>query len=500
MKKTAFILALILTFISHAQTLTTSNLPIVIINTPGSAAIPDEPKIGASMAIINNANGVNNVTDTPTEYNGNIGIETRGNSTQDFEKKTYSIELRTNTDADTSVNLMQMGKEEDWILHAMVIDKSQVRIPLTNQLMERMGHYAPEGKYVEVILNGNYRGTYLLMEKIKRDDDRVDIAKLQEIDISGDEVTGGYILRIDWLDEDETEGFQSNHNSQGNIPMTFQWYYPKANNIQPQQATYIQNWMAEFEEAFFTSNYTNSQNKPYTDYIKINTFTDFLIINELSKNSDGYKLSSYVHKEKESKGGRLRAGPIWDFDQTYGHSDVCSNSDYTGWTYLQNQDGCEDLESMPMWWQRFMGNDIFKNRLKCRWETLRQGPLHRDSIFDRIDADTAYLSQALSRNFQRWDFLGQQIWAQPQPIPSTYAGEIILLKTWIANRLDWMDANMPGDCSQDTYVGVNELNDLEIELYPNPAQSYFNISAPTNSDIVVYNSAGQIIFAKRTTS
>ena len=106
--------------------------------------------------------------------------------------------------------------------------------------------------------------------------------------------------------------------------------------------------MASFEDAVFSPSYSNTSGIRYTEYIDINSFTDFLLINELSKNSDGYKLSSYLYKDKDSKGGKLVAGPIWDFDQTYGVSEVCSNYDYTGWTYMQSQNDCEDLESMPM--------------------------------------------------------------------------------------------------------------------------------------------------------
>jgi len=161
----------------------------------------DEPKIESSMGIIYNGPGViNNINDSLNHYNGNIGIETRGNSTQGFDKKTYSIELRDMLNQDTSVNLLGMGKEEDWILHAMVIDKSQVRIPMSSYFFQRMGHYAYKWRYVELIINNEYRGLYILTEKIKRDDDRVDISKLDDDDLLGDSVTGGYILRIDWLD------------------------------------------------------------------------------------------------------------------------------------------------------------------------------------------------------------------------------------------------------------------------------------------------------------
>ncbi|MCR9253531.1 MAG: CotH kinase family protein, partial [bacterium] len=346
------------------QTLTTSNLPIVIIDTQ-QQDIPDEPKINATMGIIyNGPDQTNNINDSFNHYNGNIGIESRGNSTQDFDKKSYSVELWDEFGEDISLPLLGMGEEEDWILHSMVIDKSHVRIPMTFYFAQKMGHYASNWRYVELVINGEYRGLYILTEKIKRDQNRVDISKLKEDDLSGDQLTGGYILRIDWLDD--PEGFESQYNSQGGEPMLFQWYYPRARDIKPEQAEYIENWIGNFEDALFSSTYRNENGERYTDLIDLDSFVDFLLINELSKNSDGYKLSSYIHKDRDSKGGKLVAGPIWDFDQTYGVSEVCSNSDYTGWTYLQNQEDCEDLESMPMWWQRMMNDSHFQNRMRCR--------------------------------------------------------------------------------------------------------------------------------------
>lgn len=473
------------------QILTASNHPIIIINS-GGVTIPDEPKIDASMGIIYNGPGVvNNVSDSFNHYNGNIGIETRGNSTQGFDKKTYSIETRSLANQDSSVVLLGMGKEEDWILHAMVIDKTQLRIPFSFYLSQRMGHYAPNWRYVELIVDGSYRGLYILTEKIKRDNDRVDIAKLDSDDLAGDSVTGGYILRIDWLDN--PQGFESNYNSQGGIPMFYQWYYPKAANILPQQSVYIESWMDTFEEALFAPNYTNSQGIRYTDYINVNSFTDFLLINELSKNSDGYKLSSYVHKDKDSKGGKLVAGPIWDFDQSYGVSDVCSNDDYTGWTYLQNQNGCEDIETMPMWWQKMMTDSLFQNHLKCRWEDFRGNFLHIDSVDNWINTDTTLISEAIARNFTMWnDFIGNSIWAEPLPIPQSYSEEIVYLQTWISNRIDWIDANIPGTCTSTSILEVSEIQN-PITITPNPTYDRITIQHSEPIIVEVMNANGKKI-------
>lgn len=296
---------------ADCQNFTQSNLPIVVINTDEND-IPDEPKIEATMGIIDNGVGIINFLSDPfNNYDGNIGIETRGNSTQGFDKKTYTVELWDEPEEEISAPLLGMGGEEDWILHAMVIDKTQLRIPMSFDIFRNMGHYAANYRYVEVVLNGEYRGVYILTENIKRDDDRVDIAKLDSDDIAGDSLTGGYILRMDWLwDAEEEDILESEYESQGEIPMSYQWYYPKTNNIQPEQKEYITNYIHDFEDAVFAPDFTNADGLLYTDYIDLNSFVDFLIINEFSKNADGYKLSSYLHKDKDSKGGKLTAGPI----------------------------------------------------------------------------------------------------------------------------------------------------------------------------------------------
>ncbi len=163
---------------SFAQTFTSSNLPIVIINTNGFA-IADEPKITADMGIIHNGVGVrNNLIDPQNNYNGKIGIEVRGSSSQMFPKKQYSIELRDGLGAGVAASLLGMPVEEDWVLFAPYNDKSLMRDVLAYKLARDMGRYAPRTRYCEVVLNGDYLGIYILMEKVKRDKNRVDIANL----------------------------------------------------------------------------------------------------------------------------------------------------------------------------------------------------------------------------------------------------------------------------------------------------------------------------------
>ncbi|MEO0404359.1 MAG: CotH kinase family protein, partial [Bacteroidota bacterium] len=298
---------------------------------------------------------------------------------------------------------------------------------------------------------------------------------------------------------DDPQGFESDYESLSEDPMFYQWYYPKAENIQPQQAQYIQDWMGLFEDAVFSNDYTNQNGDRYTDLINVTSFTDFLLINELSKNADGYKLSSYLHKDKDSNGGLLNAGPIWDFDQTYGSSLVCSTHVPDGWTYQQNQDGCEDLESMPAWWDRMMNDPVFTNHLACRWELFRSTIWAEDSINNWIDEHRNLISAAIDRNYEQWDdVIGESIWIEPDPIPETYDEEITVLKSWISQRLAWMDANMPGNCQEDVINNIEgDLEDIQLSPYPNPFQSFITLQLEEPMDIWIRNITGQEVYRTR---
>jgi archaellum component FlaF (FlaF/FlaG flagellin family) len=180
-----------------AQTLTSSNLPIITINTNGQE-IPDDPKITADMGIIFNGEGVrNNMTDPLNHYNGKIGIEIRGQSSQMFPMKSYSVELRTATGSSQDKSLFGMPKEADWVLYAPYTDKTLMRNFLAYTLSNELGRWAAHCRFVEVVINGDYKGIYVFMERIKRGSGRVNITKMATTDISDDGVTGGYIFSLD---------------------------------------------------------------------------------------------------------------------------------------------------------------------------------------------------------------------------------------------------------------------------------------------------------------
>ncbi len=173
-----------------------SNLPILVIDT-GGHDIPNEPKLDAHMGIIYNGPGQrNNLSDPLNHYDGFIGIELRGNASLMFPKKPYLFETRDELGENLNVPLLGMPAENDWILRAAYIDRTLLRDALAYEMVRRTGQWASRTRHVELVINGGYRGVYVLVESIKPDDDRLDIVRLDPTDISGDALTGGYIYDI----------------------------------------------------------------------------------------------------------------------------------------------------------------------------------------------------------------------------------------------------------------------------------------------------------------
>jgi len=235
-------------FASTAQPFTSSNLPIIVINTNGQTIL-DDPKITADMGIIYNGPGIrNNTTDAFNHYNGKIGIEIRGQSSQMFPMKSYGFELRDNAGNSQEKILFGLPKESDWILYAPYTDKTLMRNFLAYTMSREMGHWASNCIFVEVVINGDYKGIYVFMEKIKRGSGRVPITKMATTDVTGDAVTGGYIFSLD----KEPNGWFSSYatpNSTNGNKRQFSYVYPKVENMVQQQKDYIKSYVDSFENA-----------------------------------------------------------------------------------------------------------------------------------------------------------------------------------------------------------------------------------------------------------
>lgn len=460
--------------------LSISNLPIIIIDSDGKN-IPNDPRIIAQMGIVYNGEGVlNRVSDAFNEYSGRISIELRGSSSLWFDKKSYSLETQDSIGENLNVPILGMPKENDWILYGPYSDKSLIRNALAYNLGLNIMEWAPRTRFCELIINNRYLGIYLFCEKIKRDKNRVDISKLTSKDTVGGDLTGGYIIKID----KETgagagKGWISPYkpNNGYNQQILFQYHYPKARNIQAEQSIHIREYIYSFEKSLKSTDFMDSVSG-YRKYIDVNSFIDFFIINEVSKNIDGYRLSSFLFKDRDSKGGKLFMGPLWDFNLGFGNANYCDGSNITGFSYLFNNECSDDGFLVPFWWERFLEDSVFKTSLKNRWDELRSGPLHEDSIMYYTDSLKSLLNEPVKRNFQKWRILGHYLWPNSY-VGNTYSQEIDYLKRWIKNRLVWLDHNLPVRDKDDTELTRNN----RYLIYPNPFNDNIKIDIGSNMNL-----------------
>jgi subtilisin-like proprotein convertase family protein len=446
--------------------ITESDLPIVVINTNGTE-IMNEPKVMATMGIIDNGPGNMNHTGDPfNDYDDHIGIEIRGNSSTMFQKKSYGFELWDNTGDEITEPLLGMPSESDWILSASYSDKSLLNNPLTFDLAQRMGRYAPRWRHVEVLLNGAYIGVYALMEKIKRDGDRVDIAKLQPQDTIGDDLTGGYIFKLDWSQGSNAAYWTSEFdppNASGDQTVEFLVDYP--NEPLPQQTAYIESYTDSFEYALHDNDLLDTVTG-YRHFMDVSSAIDFFLVNEFARNVDGYRLSTFLYKDKDSNGGKLTFGPLWDFDLAFANANYCDGSTVEGWCYLF-ADVCNgDGKLPPFWWNRFMEDPVFTDSLRCRWENLRDNVFSIPRLDAWCDSMSSLLAIGQQHNFTLYPILGTWVWPNPEPLPTSYTGEIDEIKNWMHARWQWLDDNIPGHCAD---VGIVEQRNTPAPIaFPNP--------------------------------
>ena len=483
MKKVQLLVfCLLILFGIDAQLLTSSNLPVIVINT-GGQTIPDEPKITADMGIINNGAGVrNNLSDPFNHYNGKIGIEIRGQSSQMFPMKSYSIELRDIAGNSQDKSLFGLPKESDWVLYAPYNDKTLMHNFLAYTMASEMGHWSANCRYVEVVIDGDYKGIYVFMEKIKRNSGRVNIPKMNTTDIAGDAVTGGYLFSIDKEANAWFSAYATN-NSTNAQRIQYSYIYPKPDVIVPEQKNYIKSYVDSFENVLHGLQYQDKQSG-WRRFADESSFIDYFIVNEVNRNVDAYRLSSFFYKDRQSKGGKIIAGPVWDYDLAFRNANYCNGSDITGWAYQFNSVCPQDYWQVPFWWDKFMSDTAFQSNLKCRWKQLRQTSLGFSHFNLLIDSIVTLTNEARQRHFQRWPVLGKYIWPNPQPIPVTYDEEISVLKSWIANRLTWIDGAIPntGACFE---YPPNADASVMISFFPNPVLHQLVVSIQTRVNQVV---------------
>ncbi len=471
-----------------------SLLPLIIINTSGQW-IPHIPeKIKVDFGIVDNGPGnYNNPTD-PYQYFGKAGLGVHGSSSAMFDKKNYGLETWTMTGTDISLDTTLLGlpRENDYILYGPYPDKSLLRNYIMYFLGNDIGQYAPRTRMCELYLDGDYRGFYLLIEKVKRNKNRVNIKKLETTDNAGIKLTGGYIIKIDRTGANYTDGWYSPDSLYLKTKIFFVFDYPKSTDMLLVQKQYIQNKVTFFEKLLRAANFTDPV-YGYRSVIDSKSFAEHLILSEFCKNVDAYCYSTFFYKDRDDVDPRIHMGPIWDYDLAFGNANYEGASDIVGWEYKYPKPG------QTFWWQRLVSDPWFANLTKCRYEELRKTALNSDSIDLVIDNAIIKMGPAVTRNFNRWQIHGIWIWPN-NFVGATYEADVNYLKQWIRDRGAWMDNNMPGVCTPDNTSQELTLSG-SIRAYPNPAAGNINIEiqCPVSEDVLleVFNVYGQLIYVKQ---
>ena len=415
-----------------AQNFTDSNLPIVVIETDGGANIPDEPKVLGTMKIIWHQDGSRNYLsdiDNPEflNYDGRIGIERRGSSSQNFSKKPYGLEtLQDDNVTNNNVSILGMPEENDWVLNSLAYDQTGMRDFLAYELSERLGQYASRRVYCEVVINGDYKGLYVFMEKIKPDKNRLNIEKMDETCNNYPEVTGGYIVKADKTTGGDPvawtmQGYGGGGWGGWGSSTDFIMHYPKPSDVTNTQKDYIHGVFTNLASVANQHNTSVVSGIPLV--IDIPSFVDFMMIAEFASNVDVYSFSTFFHKDRH---GKLRAGPVWDYNLAFGYDAFGNRSKYDVWQF-NNSDN-----NGPKFWKDLFDTDEFRCYFAKRWFELTEPgqPLNYDFVCNRIDEIDALIAEAIGRDNQRWNQMSQ------------HAQYVNNMKTWIQQRINWLNNNI----------------------------------------------------------
>lgn len=470
-----------------------SELPIMLINTNGQG-IPFQGRITAQMELKYAGPGNLTYLNGPSnEYNGQITIGVRGASSSGYPQRPYKLETQNFFGQNNNVPLLGMPAENDWVLLSNYNDRSMVRNALAFHLARSMGQYAPRVHLCEVILNGNYRGIYTFGEKIKRDNGRVNIATLNFNEVSGDDLTGGYILHQNLRGANNS--FQSNFSpiDHPGLDVHFLYEYPTAGDIVAQQRDYIASFIDSLETALYSPAFADPE-IGYRRYLDVPSFINYFLVNEVARNNDGFKKSVFFHKDKNSNGGKLKAGPVWDFDWAWKNINECNvvqGPNGSGWSHRIND--CPTDNYSTGWMIRLLQDSAFTTELRCTYEHERMNSLSEASINAFIDSVGTLVQNAQVRHFQKWPILGMSGPApESGPFGATHAEDLMRLKQWIAIRLAWLDNNIPGVCSG---VGVADAAPMDaLRVYAEAGTgrvSFVGTWGAGNHQLLIHDMAGR---------
>ncbi len=485
--------------IDNAITNFNSSLPIVIIHTVASAALSGGfPAVDTSVMITvmdnDTPSGRASIMDRPQVVK-RAGLNLRGSSTQGFPKSSWAIEFVDEFNADDEASFAGLPAESDWVLYAInQFDLSLMHNPLLHQFGRDFGQYSSRTRYVEVFFRnnsgpitattnstgggmGDYNGLYVLEEKVKRDGNRVDIDVLQPEQTNSVTLTGGYLLKVD-----RTDGNERNFNGGS---MTINYQEPDGLEMvtpaRAAQATYIKAYLDNMFTGISGNNLTNvASTNHYSNYLDVDKTIDLHLVNVMTMNADGYRLSGYMYKPR---GGKLVGGPLWDVDRGLGTSrgdqrtynprswqsfdpSGCGGTDY-GTDFF----GGSGVNTW-VWLQRWFSDVDFWQRWVDRYQNARASVFETNRVAAIVDGFGNEIREAQVREQKRWGGSGASDTSPRNGLVAnctgvfthtfngTYQGEIDFQKRWLLEHIHFMDTNLlnrPGLSAGDGQVPLGTV-------------------------------------------
>ncbi len=409
-----------------------SDLPLIVLENFGGGRPPQNSFQNGVMSILEPSEAGRTALLSEPTIQTRVGLKVRGSSTAGRPKPSLSLEARGDYDEEVGIAPLGMPRDSDWVLWGPYnFDLTLMHNPFIYELSNQIGRYAPRTRFVEVFLNtaggplraNDYYGVYALTEKIKRDDDRVDVDKLFPEHDRGPEVEGGYVLKIDRADPGDS-GFSAGG-------QTLRYVYPKEEVIErPErnaQEQFIRNFIRDMGAALNSRTFDDPETG-YAKYIDVDAAIDHHLLNVVAFNVDALRLSGYM---SVPRGGKLVFGPIWDFDRALGSTDGRDN-DPTTWRSRSGDRGT-DFFNYP-WWNRMFRDIDFFQRYIDRFQGLREAQFSDAHTGRLIDQMAAELREAQQRNLDRWNQRPRSQFGR------TYQGEVNHMKDWLARRMRFMES------------------------------------------------------------
>ncbi len=461
-------------------TLTSTNLPIVCLDVDGQY-IDRYERITAQMKIIYNGDGLLNYADTiahpgqTIDYEGYVALRYRGSSSfSASDKKPYSFRPLDKPleegGTKKKVNILGMGKDNDWALLAPYADKSMMRDLLAFEVSRPWMEYTPQGRYCELFLDGTYYGVYILTETVSKGKHRIN---LSDPGLTGDSITGGYIMEVNRTDGEVTYTSKYHPVSSTGVRymnqyINFQYKSPDYEDLTQEQVSYITGRIDQMEQSLW--NYNSNNNTDYGQYIDVTNFIDYQIAMELGHNVDAYRLSGKFFKRRDSEDQRFKM-VVWDMNLAYGNSDYYEGWRTDTWMYqnnnIMNSEG--DPQLVPFWWYKLNTDPNYVAALKTRWAQYRRSNLRQDRVMATVDSLATVLTShgAEHRNSEAWPRWGSYVWPNYY-VADNFQDEVAYVKQWLTERIAWMDsqldfdpnASVRGDVDGNGKVNINDVTAL----------------------------------------